>query len=223
LESYSPGIVSRKKWGFMKTAYLALSLTLATLAVGAEELNFTQNLPIECNGMIENETPMPSYDHKMDIGLGLFGIENGISYSRIKPASAYFGVGTSIRPLAGSLTVMGGYNFRLSQKDTLTAAVGVSYVPRYRPIFLVFGMVDHRLFPVAGVGYEHAFNNVFSLGVDFASIIDRYYSYGVGVPFIFHFGATKKWDIRLIPSINGDRWGLYHHFRQLNGSIGYRF
>lgn len=207
----------------MKTAYLALSLIFATVAAGAEELNFTQNLPIDCKTKLENINPLPSYDHKMNVGLGLFGIENGISYSRVKPASAYFGVGTSFRPLAGSLTVMGGYNFRLSQKDSLTAAAGVVYEPRYRPIFLVFGMVDHRLSPALGIGYEHAFNNVFSLGVDVASIIDRYYYYTIGVPCIFHLGATKRWDIRLIPSIHGDRWDFYYRFLQVSGSIGYRF
>jgi hypothetical protein len=55
----------------MKRAYLALSLTFATLTVGAEQLNFTQNLPLECKAQIENETLLPMYENKMDIGLVL--------------------------------------------------------------------------------------------------------------------------------------------------------
>ena len=212
----------------MKNAFFKLTfpMTLATLLAHADQLNFTKNIPIESEIKLVNSNPLPIYDNKLEIGIGLFGLgfEEGVSYSRIKPDSMYFSFGTALHPRIVSVTAMAGYNFRLSEKDTLTPAAGLSYVPVFRPIFIIFGTIDHRVLPILKVGYEHAFNNIFSLGVDFASLISRDFSYTIGVPFTFHFGSEKRWEVQVTPyMIDGIYWMHHKNKITLNCALGYRF
>jgi len=138
----------------------------------------------------------------------------GVSYTRIKPDSTYIEIATSINPHSVTITAMGGYNFLLSPKDVIRPAAGLAYHA---------GKI-HRIFPVLGVGYEHAFNDTFSLGADAASVINGDFNFAIGTPFTFHFGDLKRWEVRLTPYLVHAETVLFSsNTTALSCSLGYRF
>jgi hypothetical protein len=192
---------------------LALPLTLATLLANAEELSFTKNLPIESKTMMVNENPLSTYDNRVNFGPDLFNKAVGVGYARIKADSTYIGIGTYIASYGAAFTAMGGYNFLLSPKGRLTPAAG-----------LVYFAGTPYIFPLAGLYYEHAFNSVFSVGTEVTTIITGNSNVIVTIPFTLHFGAGKRWEVRLAPSLSHIKHSLTDNNRMnFNVSMGYRF
>lgn len=201
----------------MKGSYLnfALPMALATLLANAEELNFTKNLPMDSKTMPVNENLIPTYDNRINIGPGLINTPGGISYTRIKPDSTYIGITTFATPYDVIITAVGGYNFLLSAKDRLAPTAGFGcWVHKYG-----------RPFPLVGLEYEHTFNSSFSVGADLACVLVRQYSnFALGIPFIFHFGDQKRWEIRVTPCLRHNQyWPFEKNQITLGGSLGYRF
>ena len=193
---------------------LALPLTLATLLANGEELSFTKNLPIESKAMMVNENPLSAYDNRVNFGPDIFNKAAGVGYARIKPDSAYVGIGTYVAPRYAVFTAMGGYNFLLSRKDRLTPSAGLGY----------YAGKSHHIVPLMGLDYEHAFNSFFSVGADVVSVINGDLNFAVSVPFIFHFGSEKRWEVRLAPCLShSENWLVSNNRTSLNVSMGYRF
>lgn len=191
-----------------------LPMTLATLVASAEQLNFNKNLPLDRKEFIYNEPLSPSYDNRISFGTSLYDLRGGVTYEHIKPSSPYVGIGTFADSKRIGITAMGGYNVKLSEKDTLRPAAGICLFPKNK----------HTILPIVAVGYEHAFNDVFSLGANAASIVNRDFNITVGVPFTFHLGAEKRWNICLTPYFHHTEIGPFSANRtSVNLAFGYRF
>jgi hypothetical protein len=190
---------------------LALPMLLAT-GVANAELNFTKHLPMDKAMMQEHS--FSTYDYRVDFGTNLFNAGAGVSYSHVKPDSKYIGVGTFIGPKAVGLTAIGGYNFLLTPDDILTPAAGMTF----------YSGKGQKFYPVVAVGYEHAFNDVFSIGADFSSVMNGDFNYTLGVPCTYHFGEQKRWNVRVTPTvIHAQLWFLPVNITTLGVSLGYRF
>jgi hypothetical protein len=194
----------------MKSIFLKLTLpaTFATLLASADQLSYTKNLPLDSKLPSFTDTAVPAYENKISIGIG------GLSYQRIKPNAPYVGIWTSIYHKNAFVTALGGYNFLLSEKDILTPAFGFGYY---------FG--NHNAIPVVGVGYDHTFNDVISLGAEVSSTVGRNLVYTVGIPLTIHFGEQKKWEFRVMPAYLRYGSGLLSNNNSLvlGLSFGYRF
>jgi len=203
----------------MKTCLkLALPLTLATLLANADQLEFTKNMPLDSKTVAAfNEYALPTYDtydHKVDVGSWFFSKSAAVTYTRVKPDSTFIGVSGSFTPYSVGIMAMGGYNFLLSPKDILTPAAGLYYNSG----------IQKKIYPMMGLQYEHAFNNVFSIGADFVTAIKGDFNISVGVPFTFHFGHQKRWEVQLTPWMtHTKKWPVSSNEATLHCSLGYRF
>lgn len=194
----------------MKSIFLKVTLpaTLATLLANADQLSFTKNLPLDSKLPTHTESIVAPYENKVSVGLG------GLTYQRTKPDAAYFGIGTAIFRKNVLFTALGGYNFLLSEKDMLTPAVGLGY----------YADNNHLIIPLVGVAYDHAFNDVISLGADVSSSIGKNLVYSVGIPLTIHFGEQKKWEFRVMPAlVHNESNVLPSNSIALGLSFGYRF
>lgn len=193
----------------MKNIFLKLTLpaALATTLMNADQLNFTKNLPIDSKLPVAENT-IVNYENRINVALG------ALTYERIKPDAAYVGIGTAFYRKGLIVTATGGYNFLLSEKDIIRPMAGLGF----------YAKSEHLVFPLVGVGYEHAFNNTFTLGLDVASVVIGDFNYTMGVPLMFHFGEQKKWEFRLTPVlIHNEGRFLSNNTTGLGLSLGYRF
>ena len=203
----------------MKTVYLklALPLTLATLLANADQLDFTKNLPLDSKTVAAfNEYSLPTYDiydHRLSMGTNFLGRHAGVTYARVKPNSTFIEVSSFANTYDFGITTMGGYNFLLSPQDILTPAVGLLY----------YSANSKTLYPLVALGYEHAFNNVFSLGAEVGRIIYRDFNVSLGIPLTFHFGDQKRWDVRLTPVLSHVESHGSMNIMTINCNLGYRF
>ena len=146
-------------------------------------------------------------------GTTFFGRHAGVTYSRVKPDSMFVEVSTFANFCDFGISTMAGYNFLLSPTDILTPAIGLLY----------YSVSEQQLYPMMALGYEHAFDNVFSIGAELGNIIQRDVNVSLGVPFIFHFGDQKRWDVRLTPVFTHFESHGSSNILRINCNLGYRF
>lgn len=191
---------------------LILPITLATTVVSAEPLNYEKNLPLDKQKALE--TSFTTYDNRIRLYANPFIKGAALTYERLKPESAYIGLGTSIYSGPTAIMAKGGYNFLLTPNDLLSPFAGFIYYPgRY-----------HNIFAAWGVEYDHAFTGSFSVGVNFSNIVSENFNCAIGVPFTVNFGPEKRWEVRLEPVLmHVTLWSLPIYSTTVNCSLGYRF
>jgi hypothetical protein len=143
-----------------------------------------------------------------------------------------------------------GYNYFYNGRDHVTPFLGVGVIKDYRKEEISYHtrvsgvLVSHHrklekpavAYGVFGLLYDHEFNSVFNLGVNFKGLVGgavntHHIDWGspvggidVSVPITFRFGNKRHWDIRLEP------FDIYLHGSHLSrnyfggrSTIGYRF
>lgn len=223
----------------MGKRYLALSLVVVSMVFGDE--------PCE---------PFYEYDNR----IGFFPLT--VVYERIKPDAFYVGIeawatyvlsndrGHSHR-LLGNAEVRLGQNYFYNRRDHLTPFLGAGVIKDFckesrETRFFFNGRLVRRerhsfqkspvVYGVFGLLYDHEFNSVFNLGINFKGMIgagvgSHHKSWGstvagieVGLPFTFRFGDERHWDFRLEPLyifLNSSRFSR-SYFGGL-ATLGYRF
>ena len=222
--------------------YLALSLVLVSTVFGAR-----------CEEICE-----PTF-YEYDNRIGFFPAV--LVYERIKTDALYVGVeafatyvlsndrGHSNR-LLGEGEVRIGHNYFYNKRDHVTPFVGAGVIKDFckewrETRFFFGGKLVRRerhyyqkspvVYGVFGLLYDHEFNSIFNLGVNFKGLIGggvgHNHNWGstvggidVGLPITFRFGYHRHWDFRLEPFyiyLNSSRFSR-NYFGGCS-TIGYRF
>jgi hypothetical protein len=159
---------------------------------------------------------IPTYEHRIGFGPDFNPIGGSVGYEHVKPDSFYLGTSTKFNKNTQLYMILVGYNFSLSEKDTLTPSVG--------------GAILHDKYfssdwvPVVSVEYKHRINDMFTIGGMAASIPKDIFNLTVGIPFSIHFGKNRDWDVKIIPAYNRiEGKYLTSNAISLGYSIGKRF
>lgn len=226
--------------------YLALSLVIVSTVFGAR-----------CETPVESCEPcFYEYDNR-------FGFSPlNLSYERIKTDALYVGVeawatyvlsndrGHSNR-LLGNAEVRIGHNYFYNKRDHVTPFLGAGIIKDFckewtETQFFFAGVFQFRerhyyqkspvVYGVFGLLYDHEFNSIFNLGLNFKGMIGggvghNHRNWGstvagieVGLPITFRFGSHRHWDFRLEPLyifLNSSRFSR-SYFGGLC-TFGYRF
>ena len=184
------------------------------------------------------------------------------AYERIKTDAFYVGVeawatyvlsndrGHSNR-LLGEGELRMGYNYFYNGRDHVTPFLGVGVIKDYskewtETRYYAGGSLVRRqrqhyhkpavVYGVFGLLYDHEFNSIFNLGVNFKGLIggsggSHHWGWGstvggidVSLPITFRFGYKRHWDIRLEPFyiyLSGSR--ISRNYFGGRSTIGYRF
>jgi hypothetical protein len=183
------------------------------------------------------------------------------TYERIKTDAFYVGVeiwatyafssnGGHADQFIGEAELRMGYNYFYNGRDHVTPFLGVGAFKDYRKDRVGYfayengSLVRHHrhyekpavVYGVFGLLYDHEFNSIFNLGVNFKGLIGgpvnkKHLNWGapmggidVSLPITFRFGYQRHWDIRLEP------FDIYMHGTRIarnyvggRGTVGYRF
>jgi hypothetical protein len=235
----------------MRKWYLALSMVVVSMAFGdAYEVETVED-PCDC------EPNFYEYHNR----IAVFNPFHQV-YERIKPDAFYVGIeawatyvvsndrGRAGRVL-GEAELRMGHNYFYNRRDHVTPFLGVGVIKdfsreRWETKFLVNGVVVRRerhhyekpavIYGVFGLLYDHEFNSIFNLGVNFKGLIGgsgskNRMSWGgtvggidVSLPITFRFGNRRHWDFRLEPFyiyLNGSRFS--RNYFGGRSTLGYRF
>ncbi len=241
----------------MKNGYLKITLPLMlamTSLVTADAKTQTQQ-------MVQEDSNVPMYQEYHN-RIAVFEPLHQC-YERIKTDAFYVGIEAwagyvfndehqSFRHrFFGESELRMGYNFFYNGRDHVTPFLGIGVFKDFRRTHEYSFHIEHGKFvshhhhgheaPAVGYGvfgllYDHEFNSIFNLGVNFKGFVggsgsDSHLKWGnpvggidVSLPITFRFGPKRHWDIRLEPFyiyVHGS-----HHSRNYFGSrgtVGYRF
>jgi len=201
----------------------------------------------------------PSF-HEYDNRVGFFPAV--LVYERIKPDAFYVGIeawasyvltnsrGHSDRVL-GEVEVRFGQNYFYNRRDHLTPFLGAGVIKdfsrEWSETLFFLGKILVRskrhhfqkspvVYGAFGLLYDHEFNSIFNLGVNFKGMIGggvghthiRWGSTVAGIdvslPITFRFGNERHWDFRLEPFyvfLNSSRFSRSYFGGR--STLGYRF
>ncbi len=233
----------------MRKRYLVLPLILVSTVFGAR-----------CEKPAPIRSCEPTF-YEYDNRIGVFYPMN-LVYERIKTDAFYFGIeawatyvlsndkGHSNRFL-GDAEIRMGYNYFYNKRDHITPFVGAGVIKdfckeRSETRFFFNGTFvrsEHHyyqkspvVYGVFGLLYDHEFNSIFNLGVNFKGLIgggvgSNHKNWGstvggidVSLPITFRFGYHRHWDLRLEPFyiyLNSSHFS--RNYFGGRGTLGYRF
>ncbi len=229
--------------GYMK--FLVPTMLAMTLMANADDGEIAQS---DCQVPVKVEPCEPSY-YEYHNRISVFGPLHQ-TYERIKTDDLYVGVETWLLhtlstdhgvddSLIGEAEVRFGYNYFYNGRDHITPFVGVGVIKDYGKEH----WSEHNraikpavVYGVFGLLYDHEFNTIFNLGLNFKGLIggpvsSKHHDWGspvggidVAIPVTFRFGHHRHWDIRLEPFdiyLRGSH--ISRNYFGGRSTIGYRF
>lgn len=159
---------------------------------------------------------LPAYDHHIGFGPNFNPFGASVGYEHTKTDSFYLGASTIFNKNSQFHMMLIGYNFALSEKDTLTPSIGGAILhDRY------FGT---EWIPLVSLEYKHRINDRFTIGSVIGSVPKDNFNLAVGIPFTVHFGENRDWDFRVLPTyMTGREYRSSYHAFSLGYSIGKSF
>jgi hypothetical protein len=197
-----------------------------------------------CSTVVSEPLIKEKYDHR--IGINPFGA----TYEHLKEDSIYTGVDFQYLPIfdlskhrtkrTGShinLETRAGYNFALSNIDTLTLYAGVGHSRFQRPGSLFF--LKNWTYASIGLKYLHEFGSIFKAGINVkasSGLQETHRFFGenvvltdsklmptIGLPCVWTMGEKRNWEIQLEPYYFQTPQDGRSHYLGSKVHFGYRF